>query len=89
VALVTAAAFALAGCGRVGPLETPPGPEVSPTAAAPLPAPSAAGVAPTDPYSPNSPAAQERAQKTGFDMYGNPVAPVGQQKAFILDPVLR
>jgi predicted small lipoprotein YifL len=88
LALLGAAALALAACGRVGPLELPPGPAVSPTASA-LPPPSAAGVMPTDPYSPNTPAAQEKAQKSGFDIYGNPVAPTGQQKSFILDPLLQ
>ena len=87
--LLSAAAFALAACGRVGPLEPPPGPAVSPTASA-LPPPAAApGLVPNDPYSPNTPAAQEKAQKTGFDIYGNPVAPAGQQKPFLLDPILR
>lgn len=78
----------LAACGRVGPLEPPPGPVMSPTASAPPPSP-VAGVAPTDLYSPNSPAAQEKAQKTGFDIYNNPVAPVGDRKPFLLDPILQ
>ncbi len=98
MALLSTVGFALAACGRVGPLETPPGPAVSPTASAlpssdptasALPPPAAPGVVPTDSYSANTPAAQEKAQKTGFDIYGNPVAPAGQQKSFILDPILR
>jgi predicted small lipoprotein YifL len=100
VALLSTVGFALAACGRVGPLETPPGPAVSPTASTPpgpevsptasaLPPPSAGAVSSNDPYSPNTPAAQEKAQKSGFDIYGNPVAPAGQQKPFLLDPILR
>jgi predicted small lipoprotein YifL len=80
--------MALAACGRVGPLEPPPGPAISPSASA-LPPPSVAGAAPPDPYSPNTAAAQEKAQKSGFDIYGNPVAPTGQQKSFLLDFLLQ
>jgi hypothetical protein len=35
------------------------------------------------------PAAQETAMKNGFDAYGNPVAPPGQKKSFLLDPLLQ
>ena len=33
--------------------------------------------------------AQETAQKNGFDAHGNPVAPPGQKKPFLLDPLLQ
>ena len=33
--------------------------------------------------------AQNNAAKNGFDAYGNPVAPPGQKKSFLLDPVLQ
>jgi hypothetical protein len=29
------------------------------------------------------------AQKTGFDANGNPIAPPGQKKSFLLDPLLQ
>jgi hypothetical protein len=32
---------------------------------------------------------QELAAKTGFDRNGNPVAPQGPNKSFILDPLLQ
>jgi len=86
-ATLVAAAFALAACGRVGPLEPPPGPAlgVAPTAAAPPPAPASTTGGPVV----SGPTAQETAQKTGFDANGNPVAPPGQKKSFLLDPLLQ
>jgi len=83
--LLGAAAFTLAACGRSAPLEPPPSPAAAPTASALPPGPATPG----DSYSPNSQAAQERAQKTGFDSFGNPVAPPGQKKSFVLDPILQ
>jgi len=82
--LLGAAAFGLTACGRAGPLELPPGPAVgaSPTASA---APAASLAAPVA----NGPLTQEAAQKNGFDAYGNPVAPAGQKKPFLLDFLLQ
>jgi predicted small lipoprotein YifL len=82
---VTAAALCLAGCGRKGELEMPPGPATQPPVAA----------APTGPSSflPSSPSAQQQqdatAAKTGFDAHGNPVAAPGAPRPFLLDPLLR
>jgi predicted small lipoprotein YifL len=73
VILVTAG---LAGCGRKGPLDPPPG------AALTTPAHTAAQHHPAG-------AAQDEAARNGFDTQGNPVAPPGQKKSFILDPLLR
>ena len=85
--MVALAAFALAACGRAGGLEPPPGPAVSgtPTAAATPPAPAAVVGGPVE----SGQAALDAAQKSGFDAYGNPVAPPGQKKSFLLDPLLQ
>jgi len=32
---------------------------------------------------------QTTAAKTGFDANGNPIAPPGQKKSFLLDPILQ
>jgi predicted small lipoprotein YifL len=74
------AALGLAGCGRAGPLEPPPGPAAGPAPAAQLTGPDGTPI-------PGS--AQDAALKTGFDQNGNPVAPPGQKKPFILDPLLQ
>jgi predicted small lipoprotein YifL len=76
------AALALAGCGRNGPLELPPGPAVpaQPVSSAPLTQPDGTPI-------PGSP--QDTAMKTGFDQYGRPVAAQGEKKSFILDPLLQ
>ena len=92
-----AAAFALAGCGRAGPPELPPGgpglgwgfglPSASaapPVSSAPLPAGETASNAAVP-----SASAQSKAAKTGFDVNGNPVAPPGKKKPFLLDPILQ
>ena len=76
------AALALAGCGRNGPLEPPPGPAI--------PTPSVSQSQLTQPDGtpiPGSP--QDTAVKTGFDAEGRPVATPGPQRSFILDPLLR
>jgi predicted small lipoprotein YifL len=70
-------ALGLAGCGRAGPLEPPPGPAAVPSAQLTQPDGSPA---------PGSP--QDTAVKSGFDSAGNPVA-TGQKRSFILDPLLR
>ena len=88
LAVLAAAACALAACGRAGPLEPPPGPALAPpgpTAQAPLIAPSPTVGGPVA----SGPSEQEKAQKNGFDQYGNPVAPAGQQKSFFLDFLLQ
>jgi hypothetical protein len=48
-----------------------------------------AGVAASTLGGPGGPTAQETAQKSGFDIFGNPVAPPGQKKSFLLDPLLQ
>ena len=73
-------ALGLAGCGRAGPLELPPGPAVTP-------APSAQLTQPDGSPAPGS--QQDTAVKTGFDARGNPVAAAGQKRPFILDPLLQ
>jgi predicted small lipoprotein YifL len=81
--LLTATAFTLAACGRNGNPLLPPGPvAATPPPAAPSPvlgASTDASVAP----------AQANAAKNGFDSFGNPVAPPGQKKSFLLDPLLQ
>jgi predicted small lipoprotein YifL len=81
---VTAAALCLAGCGRKGELELPPGPATQPPVAA-------APISPS--FLPSSPSAQQQqdatAVKNGFDAQGNPVATPGERKPFLLDPLLR
>ncbi len=82
-ALATALAgvLALAGCGRVGPLEQPPGPApVVPAATSQL-------TSPDGTPAPGSP--QDAAMRNGFDTQGNPVAAPGQKRSFILDPLLQ
>jgi predicted small lipoprotein YifL len=89
LALLGAAVFGLAACGRAGPLELPPGPALT------QPAPTAQAMPPVAPASSvggpvaQGPSAQETAMKNGFDAYGNPVAPPGQKKSFLLDPLLQ
>jgi predicted small lipoprotein YifL len=73
-------ALGLAGCGRAGPLELPPGPAVTP-------APSAQLTQPDGSPAPGS--QQDTAVKTGFDARGNPVAATGPKRPFILDPLLQ
>ena len=69
------AALGLAGCGRAGPLELPPGPA---TPSAQLSTPDSPGAA-----------REAAAVRNGFDAQGNPVATPGEKKSFILDPLLR
>jgi predicted small lipoprotein YifL len=89
LALLAAVGFTLMACGRAGPLELPPGPAVAqpgPTAqAAPTAAPSSSVGGTVE----QGPSAHETAMRNGFDAYGNPVAPPGQKKSFLLDPLLR
>jgi hypothetical protein len=86
-AVLGAAAFALAACGRAGPPEPPPGPAFSS-----YPPPAAAPVAP--PAAPGSPEDMrekqyEKAAQNGFDRNGNPVAPQSERKSFFLDFLLQ
>jgi len=88
--LFAAAALALAGCGRKGDLEIPPGPATQPpVAAAPV---SPSSFLPAD-GTPGALATQQQqdaaAIKSGFDSHGNPVAGPGAKKSFILDPILQ
>ena len=82
LAVLGAAAFTLAACGRAGPPEPPPGPAFSsyPPPAAPGPVAAAPGAAQGTP---------EQAQKNGFDAYGNPIAPPSERKSFFLDFLLQ
>jgi len=76
------AVLALAGCGRNGPLEQPPGPAI------PTPAVSSSQLTQPDGTPiPGSP--QDTAMKTGFDAQGRPVATTGPKRSFILDPLLQ
>ncbi len=98
LAAVVVAGLGLSACGRNGPPELPPGPAIqavpsaanvplntpSPLAASASAVPAAAGTAPNAAATPQSVAA-----KTGFDAEGNPTAAPGQQKPFLLDPLLR
>ena len=74
------AALTLCACGRVGPLELPPGPAAAPAPSAQLRLPDGSPA----PGSPDDPAL-----KTGFDAQGNPVSPPGSKRPFILDPLLQ
>ena len=73
------AALGLSGCGRSGPLELPPGPAKSGTDAQ---------LSPPNSAVPGS-AQEAAAVRNGFDAQGNPVAPPGEKKSFILDPLLQ
>jgi predicted small lipoprotein YifL len=75
--LLLGIALALAGCGRAGPLEPPPGPAAVPSTQLTQPD-----------GSPAPGSSQDAAVKSGFDAQGNPVA-TGQKRSFILDPLLR
>jgi predicted small lipoprotein YifL len=80
LAVAGLAALALCACGRVGPLEPPPGPAAAPAPSAQLKSPDGSPV-------PGS--AEDTALKTGFDEKGNPVSPPGSKRPFILDPLLQ
>jgi predicted small lipoprotein YifL len=78
--LLIGAGLALSACGRVGPLEPPPGPAAGPASRAQLTQPDG---------SPAPGSAQDTAAKSGFDVQGNPIATPSQKRTFILDPLLR
>jgi predicted small lipoprotein YifL len=79
ILLFGAAVFALAGCGRKGPLDLPPSAS-TPTAAAAAPA------APTDTEAESARRASVFNPNYGAD--APPTAPRGSKKPFILDPLL-
>ena len=81
LAVASAGALALAGCGREGALELPPGPAPA------TPAVSSQLQSPDGTPAPGS--TQDPALKSGFDAQGNPVATPGQKRSFILDPLLQ
>ena len=80
LAAVLLGALSLAACGRKGGLDLPPG------AAAATPPPAEA--APSAAAGPPPPGSPQAAAREGFDAYGNPVAPPGRRRSFILDPLL-
>jgi len=92
LAVLGAVACELAACGRAGGPVLPPGPAIEPAptaqAAPPVTVPPAPASTIGGPVA-SGPAAQETAQKNGFDAYGNPVAPAGPKKSFVLDPLLQ
>ncbi|MEX1083951.1 MAG: lipoprotein [Xanthobacteraceae bacterium] len=71
-----AAALALAGCGRKGPLDPPP------SAAVAQPAPAAAQVSG---MGANSAAPPAQSGPKSFDADGRPIAPPGAKKPLLLD----
>jgi predicted small lipoprotein YifL len=73
--IVLAAALALAGCGRKGPLELPP--NTPPEAAA-------AAQANAD----HEPAAKPTVFDPSYGANGTPATPKGPKKPFIMDPLL-
>ena len=83
--VIFAAAFVavagLAGCGREGALESPPGPApMTPAATSQLRSPDG---------TPAPGSAQDVAAKNGFDSQGNPVANRSRNRPFLLDPLLQ
>jgi predicted small lipoprotein YifL len=75
VVLLAAAALALAGCGRKGPLELPP--NTPPQAAA-------AAQANAD----HEPAAKPSVFDPSYGADAGPVSPRGPKKPFLMDPLL-
>jgi predicted small lipoprotein YifL len=73
---LSATALTLAGCGRKGPLELPP------TAHAPV----ASAPAPTDTAAEN--AAKPSVFNSTYGTDNGPVAPRGEKRSFVLDPLL-
>jgi predicted small lipoprotein YifL len=76
IILLSAAALALGGCGRKGPLDLPP------TANAPV----ASAAAPTDTEA--EAAAKPSVFNSTYGSEAGPVAPKGAKKPFVLDPLL-
>jgi predicted small lipoprotein YifL len=88
LAVLMLAAVTLAACGRNGPPLPPPGP-VAATPPGSTAAPPGGTASNFGGPGPNTPAAQANAQKSGFDIFSNPVAPPGEKKSFLLDPLLQ
>jgi predicted small lipoprotein YifL len=86
VALLAAAAFTLAACGRAGPPELPPGPALTAQPAAVLPPPPTAPPGSSDDIRAKQ---YEKAAQNGFDRNGTPVAPSGEKRSFFLDFLLQ
>ncbi len=76
------AALSLGACGRKGGLDIPMSTDLAEPAPPPPPLPATEAGPPTLPGTP-APIAHN-----GFDSAGNPVAPAGRRKSFILDPLL-
>jgi predicted small lipoprotein YifL len=77
IVLLSAAALTLGGCGRKGPLDPPTSSTNAPLASAP---------AATDTEAEN--AAKPSVFNSTYGANGDPVAPKGQKKSFVLDPLL-
>jgi predicted small lipoprotein YifL len=77
------AALSLAACGRKSGLDAPASALASGPAASTVVEPSTPGAA----LFPGAGVASSA--KSGFDAHGNPVAPPGEKKGFILDPLLQ
>jgi predicted small lipoprotein YifL len=86
LAAAVAAALSLGGCGRKGPLDLPPG-EGPPAGGLTTPSPPATISGPA--FLPGPTHVTPTPAQSGFDAHGNPVAPPGPDKPFILDPLLR
>ena len=82
LAIITVAGLALAGCGRKGPLDLPPG------AAQQIAAERAAATNPPPELPPSSASSQAGALFGPQGEEAAPVAPRGRKKAFVLDPLL-
>jgi predicted small lipoprotein YifL len=88
LAAAVTAALSLAACGRKGPLDLPPG-DGPPAGGLTTPSPPATISGPAFLPGSSSAAPPATPAQTGFDAHGNPVAPPGPNKPFILDPLLR
>jgi len=79
VAAAVAAVLALGGCGRKGPLDPPPGASnaVAPEANGGLVSPIAAPIG-----------SRSTSAEPGVDSNGKPIASKGQNRPFLLDPML-
>ena len=77
VIVLSALALTLAGCGRKGPLDPPTSNVNGPIASAPAPTDTAA-----------EDAAKPSVYNPTYGANGDPVAPRGAKRAFILDPLL-
>lgn len=74
LAVVLAAALSLGGCGRKGGLDLPPEAALGQQSPPPPVVPGPEGPPPL--------------AQSGFDAQGNPIAPPGPRRGFLLDPLL-